>query len=162
MQDGVDVVENVPLGDGWVVVVGAEVIERPVGAVLAAVRAGTVRALQFPPTLSSVRGVERPRACLRSSTAWKGVPSAALRRSCRQLLLQSVVTIVRHGVPRLRRIVFKRSCPLGMIEIGRLKRTECVGSRRRRVLRKRQHFSPRRLRGGSLRIVILKPAQFAG
>lgn len=37
MQDDVDVVEGVPLGDGGVVVVGAELFEGPVGDVLAAV-----------------------------------------------------------------------------------------------------------------------------
>jgi hypothetical protein len=36
VQDGVDVVEDVPLGDGGVVVVGAELNECPVGDVLAA------------------------------------------------------------------------------------------------------------------------------
>src|SRR5260370_14227790 len=36
VQDGVDVVEDVPLGDGRVVVVGAELFEGPVGDVLAA------------------------------------------------------------------------------------------------------------------------------
>jgi hypothetical protein len=39
VQDGVDVVEDVPLGDGGVVVVGAELFEGPVGDVLAAVGA---------------------------------------------------------------------------------------------------------------------------
>ena len=39
MQDGVDVVEDVPLGDGGVVVVGAELFEGPVRDVLAAVGA---------------------------------------------------------------------------------------------------------------------------
>jgi len=39
VQDGVDVVEDVPLGDGWVGIVGAELFERPVGDVLAAVGA---------------------------------------------------------------------------------------------------------------------------
>jgi len=39
VQDGVDVVEDVPLGDGGVAVVGAELFERPVGDVLAAVGA---------------------------------------------------------------------------------------------------------------------------
>jgi hypothetical protein len=39
VQDGVDVVEDVPLGDGGVVVVGAELNECPVGDVLAAVGA---------------------------------------------------------------------------------------------------------------------------
>ena len=39
VQDGVDVVEDVPLGDGRVGVVGAELFERPVGDVLAAVGA---------------------------------------------------------------------------------------------------------------------------
>jgi hypothetical protein len=34
VQDGIDVVEDVPLGDGGVVVVGAELLERPVGDVL--------------------------------------------------------------------------------------------------------------------------------
>ncbi len=37
VQDGVDAVEDVPLGDGWVVVVGAELFEGPVGDVLAGV-----------------------------------------------------------------------------------------------------------------------------
>jgi hypothetical protein len=36
MQDGVDVMEDVPLGDGGIVVVGAELFEGPVGDVLAA------------------------------------------------------------------------------------------------------------------------------
>jgi len=39
VQDGVDVMEDVPLGDGGVLVVGAELLERPVRDVLAAVRA---------------------------------------------------------------------------------------------------------------------------
>src|ERR1700678_2579993 len=39
VQDGVDVVEDVPLGDGGVVVAGAELFEGPVGDVLAAVGA---------------------------------------------------------------------------------------------------------------------------
>src|SRR6266704_4899575 len=39
VQNGVDVMEDVPLGDRRVVVVGAESFERPVGDVLAAVRA---------------------------------------------------------------------------------------------------------------------------
>jgi hypothetical protein len=39
VQDGVDVVEDVPLGDGGVVVMGAELFEGPVGDVLAAVGA---------------------------------------------------------------------------------------------------------------------------
>jgi len=39
VQDGVDVMEDVPLGDGGVVVVGAELFESPVGDVLAAVGA---------------------------------------------------------------------------------------------------------------------------
>src|ERR1035438_5977677 len=39
VQDGVDVVEDIPLGDGGVVVVGAELFEGPVGDVLAAVSA---------------------------------------------------------------------------------------------------------------------------
>jgi hypothetical protein len=39
VQDRVDVVEDVPFGDGGVVVAGAELFERPVGDVLAAVRA---------------------------------------------------------------------------------------------------------------------------
>jgi hypothetical protein len=39
VQDGVDVVEDVPLGDGGVVVAGAKLFERPVGDVLAAVGA---------------------------------------------------------------------------------------------------------------------------
>ena len=39
VQDGVDVVEDVPLGDGGVVVVGTELFEGPVGDVLAAVGA---------------------------------------------------------------------------------------------------------------------------
>jgi hypothetical protein len=37
VQGGVDVVEDVPLGDGGVVVVGAELFEGPVGDVLATV-----------------------------------------------------------------------------------------------------------------------------
>ena len=37
VQDGVDVMEDVPLVDGRVVVVGAELFERPVGDVLAGV-----------------------------------------------------------------------------------------------------------------------------
>jgi hypothetical protein len=39
LGDGVDVVENVPLADGGVVVAGAELFERPVSDVLAAVSA---------------------------------------------------------------------------------------------------------------------------
>src|SRR5438552_12513501 len=39
VQDGVDVMEDVPLGDGAVIVAGAELFERPVGDVLAAVGA---------------------------------------------------------------------------------------------------------------------------
>jgi hypothetical protein len=39
VQDGVDVMEDVPLGDGCVVVLGAELFEHPVCDVLAAVRA---------------------------------------------------------------------------------------------------------------------------
>src|SRR5450631_1375310 len=39
VQDGVDVVEDVPLGDGGVVVAGAELFERPIGDVLAAMGA---------------------------------------------------------------------------------------------------------------------------
>jgi hypothetical protein len=39
VQDGVDVVEDVPFGDGGVVVVGTELFEGPVGDVLAAVGA---------------------------------------------------------------------------------------------------------------------------
>jgi len=39
MQDGVDVVEDVPLGDVGIGVVGAELVERPVGDVLAAIGA---------------------------------------------------------------------------------------------------------------------------
>jgi hypothetical protein len=39
VQDGVDVVEDVPLGDGGVAMVGAELFEGPVGDVLAAVGA---------------------------------------------------------------------------------------------------------------------------
>ena len=39
VQNGVDVVEDVPLGDGRVVVAGAELFEGPVSDVLAAVRA---------------------------------------------------------------------------------------------------------------------------
>ena len=37
VQDGVDVVEDVPLADGGIVVAGAELLERPVGDVLVAV-----------------------------------------------------------------------------------------------------------------------------
>jgi len=37
VEDGVDVVEDVPLGDGWVGIMGLELFERPVGDVLAAV-----------------------------------------------------------------------------------------------------------------------------
>jgi len=43
VQDGVDVVEDVPLGDGRVAVVGAELFECPVRDVLAAVSGPTVR-----------------------------------------------------------------------------------------------------------------------
>ena len=39
VQDGVDVMEDVPLGNGRVVVVGAELFEGPVSDVLAAVAA---------------------------------------------------------------------------------------------------------------------------
>jgi hypothetical protein len=39
VQDGVDVVEDVPLRDGRIVVVDAELIEGPIGYVLAAVGA---------------------------------------------------------------------------------------------------------------------------
>src|SRR5271157_4308155 len=39
VQDGVDVVEDVPLADGGIVVAGAELFERPVGDVLASVGA---------------------------------------------------------------------------------------------------------------------------
>jgi len=39
VQDGVNVVEDVPLGDGGVVVAGAELFERPVSDVLAAMGA---------------------------------------------------------------------------------------------------------------------------
>ena len=39
VQDGVDLVEDVPLGGGGFVVVGAELFERPVSDVLAAVGA---------------------------------------------------------------------------------------------------------------------------
>jgi hypothetical protein len=39
VEDGIDVVEDVPLGDGGVGVVGAELFEGPVGDVLGAVGA---------------------------------------------------------------------------------------------------------------------------
>ncbi len=39
VKDGVDVVEDVPLGDGGVAVVGAELFESPIGDVFAAVAA---------------------------------------------------------------------------------------------------------------------------
>lgn len=39
VQDGIDVMEDVPFGDGGVGIVGAELFERPVGDVLAAVGA---------------------------------------------------------------------------------------------------------------------------
>jgi len=39
VQDGLDVVENVPLADGGIVVAGAELFERPVGDVLASAAA---------------------------------------------------------------------------------------------------------------------------
>ena len=50
VQDGVDVVEDVPLGDGGVVVVRAELFEGPVGDVLAAVGAVFV-------FISNLRGI---------------------------------------------------------------------------------------------------------
>ena len=39
VQDGIDVMEDVPLGDGAVAVADAKLFERPVGNVLAAVGA---------------------------------------------------------------------------------------------------------------------------
>ncbi|MGC2258144.1 MAG: hypothetical protein WA594_07570, partial [Candidatus Sulfotelmatobacter sp.] len=52
VQDGVDVVEDVPLRDGGVVVLGAELFEGPVGDVLAAVGGGggadTLRGAEAP------------------------------------------------------------------------------------------------------------------
>ena len=39
VEDGVNVVKDVPLGDGGIVVVGAELFEGPVGDVLASVGA---------------------------------------------------------------------------------------------------------------------------
>ena len=46
MEEAVDVVEDVPLGDGVVAVVGAEAIEGPVGDVFAAVGAVLVVGVQ--------------------------------------------------------------------------------------------------------------------
>jgi hypothetical protein len=39
VQDGIDVTEDVPLGDGWVAVMGAELFERLVGDVFTTVGA---------------------------------------------------------------------------------------------------------------------------
>jgi len=44
MQHRIDVVEDVPLGDVRVVVVRAKLVERPVGDVLAGIRAMAFRA----------------------------------------------------------------------------------------------------------------------
>jgi hypothetical protein len=39
VQDGIDIMEDVPLGDGRVAVMGPELFKRPVGDVLAAIAA---------------------------------------------------------------------------------------------------------------------------
>jgi hypothetical protein len=63
VQDGVDVVENVPLGDGGVVVVGAELFEGPVGDVLATV--GAVFGYAIPMRIKGTAGTPLP--CLARS-----------------------------------------------------------------------------------------------
>ena len=62
-EDGVDVVEDVPLGDGGIVVAGTELFEGPVGDVLAAV--GSVFGYAMPIKISGTAGTPLP--CLAKS-----------------------------------------------------------------------------------------------
>jgi hypothetical protein len=61
VQDSVDVVEDVPLADGGIVVAGAELLERPVGDVLAPVSAtDRVFVLSSPMNSASARVARAP------------------------------------------------------------------------------------------------------
>ena len=62
VQQAVDVVEDIPLGDGVVAVVGAEAVHRPVGDVFAAVAAVLVVGVEG----EALESINWPRVCARS------------------------------------------------------------------------------------------------